>query len=191
MVIHLHGKKVTHLSVSGHYILEKGDMADHILQSAALIKVVHDDAHATLIFGDQLNTAVLDPVVIDNERSHINGKKHSQSEPEKVLHSASAHVLHHDVALHIWLLFIRLEDDFEIRDDHAALERWHIAQVVLAHHIVDDAVLLLTDLNLVLPQALNVLLGDNLAKLFDAWSSARLFHHYLRAIFVDLSCRLL
>ena len=93
--------------------------------------------------------------------------------------------------MNVGLLFVWLEDYLKICDDNASLERGHIAQIVLAHHIVDDAVLLLADLNLVLPQTLNVLFWHYLAELFDARTDARLLHHDFWIIFVDLSGRLL
>ena len=61
------------------------------------------------------------------------------------------------------LLIIRLEDYFEVSEDKRALQGWNLPQVVFASDIVDNAVLLLSNLNFIFLKALDVLLGDQSA----------------------------
>ena len=62
------------------------------------------------------------------------------------------------VACDISLLIIRLEDYFEVSEDECALQRWDLPQVVLASYIVDNAILLFSNLNFVFLKALDMLL---------------------------------
>ena len=71
MVIHLHSKEVAHLSIGWNNVLQEGNMADHVSQRTAFVKVAHYDTHATLILGHQLDTAVLNPVVIYHKSSYV------------------------------------------------------------------------------------------------------------------------
>ena len=47
--------------------MTKSDVTDHVLDCVALVKVVHNDAHSSLIFAQNLDAAVLNFVVINDE----------------------------------------------------------------------------------------------------------------------------
>jgi len=76
------------------------------------------------------------------------------------LHATLANELKLSLIVHITLLLCWLEDDFEVCDNHCALKRWNMTQVMLTGYVVDHPVLFFTDLDLVFSEARNVLLGD-------------------------------
>ena len=67
MIVHLYGEKVAHLAVCRDDVFKKSDVTDHVFDCVALVKVVHNDAHSSLIFAQNLDAAVLNFVVINDE----------------------------------------------------------------------------------------------------------------------------
>ena len=65
--VHLNGEEVAHLAVCRHYVLQESHMTQHIFESIAVFEGVQDKAHPSLILAQDLNAAVLDPVVIDDK----------------------------------------------------------------------------------------------------------------------------
>ena len=72
MVEHLHCKEVTHLFVSREDIFQESYVTYHLFQCAAIFISAHDNRHASLVLADQLNTAVLDLVIIDYKGTNLN-----------------------------------------------------------------------------------------------------------------------
>ena len=125
MLIHLHGKKVAHLSGSGKDVVQKGDTANHIFQRVTVFKIAYNQTHPSLILTEELDTGVLDSIVINDQCSALDRRYHSQGKAEEILHSTLTYLLQQHiifVTVNITLLVIRFKYYLEIGDDDSALQ---------------------------------------------------------------------
>ena len=63
MLIHLHGKKATHLSVHRRNIVKESDMTNHVFESDAFFIADHLNAYSPLVFPQNFNFALLCPTI--------------------------------------------------------------------------------------------------------------------------------
>ena len=91
-------------------------MANHIFERIAIFVIAHNETHSSHIFAQQLDTAMLDLIVINYKCSALYSLYHSQRHPEVVLHSTFTYRLQNLVAIYVLLLLVRLEYNFEVAE---------------------------------------------------------------------------